>query len=195
MTTKIRSTAVIGTVFGLAGLLASSPVLTAQTSYGVSLGLNYIGPAPSGNSYSQGFAVQASVGRQLWPGFSVRLDALATRVDDARAARNVPCPSFAQTCGSAGSDRPVGVAGLVANGVVNVTPPGTVYLVAGGGAYYLYQHPSVAGTVRFGVSVGGGISLPVGDRAHAFVEARYHDLLGMPSQPMWLVPVTFGIRY
>ncbi len=55
--------------------------------------------------------------------------------------------------------------------------------------------PSVAGTVRFGVSVGGGISLPVGDRPHAFVEARYHDLLGMPSQPMWLVPVTFGIRY
>ena len=139
--------------------------------------------------------MQGSVGRQLWPGFSMRLDALATQFGDRRAAFYVPCPSFDQTCGSAGYDRPVGVAGLIANGVVNVTPPGTVYLVAGGGAYYLYQHPSVAGTVRFGVSVGGGISLPVGDRAHAFVEARYHDLLGMRSQPMWLVPVTFGIRY
>jgi len=197
MRTMIRSTTLIGVTFALALLLASASAALGQTSYGLSLGLNYSGPAPSGDSFSQGFAVQGSVGRRLWPGFSVRLDALVTQFGDRRAAFYPPSPVPHSPTRVAPPvfDRPVGVAGLIADGVVSVNPPGTVYLIAGGGAYYLYQHPSDEGTVRFGVSVGGGVSLPVGGRAHAFVEARYHDLLGMPSRPMWLVPVTCGIRF
>src|SRR5438445_4093577 len=92
MRTMIRSTTLIGVTFALALLLASASAALGQTSYGLSLGLNYSGPAPSGDSFSQGFAVQGSVGRRLWPGFSVRLDALVTQFGDRRAAFFPPSP-------------------------------------------------------------------------------------------------------
>jgi hypothetical protein len=45
---------------------------------------------------------------------------------------------------------PVGVAALTANGIATVTNPnrgGRLYLIAGVGPYYIYQHPEVANAV------------------------------------------------
>ncbi len=69
-----------------------------------------------------------------------------------------------------------------------------MYLIAGAGAYYFYDHPSAAGAVRLGVSAGAGFAVRVG-RPRLFIEARYHDLFRAPSQPTWLVPLSFGVRF
>jgi hypothetical protein len=69
-----------------------------------------------------------------------------------------------------------------------------MYLMAGAGTYYFYEHASAAGAVRLGASAGAGVSFKLGP-PRLFVEARYHDLFRAPSQPTWLVPVVFGIRF
>jgi hypothetical protein len=92
----------------------------------------------------------------------------------------------------------VGVAGLTASALISgpaLLSGVTVYLVTGGGAYYLYEHPSVAGAVRPDVSLGAGVTVQVASRSQVFLETRYHRLLGSPSQPTWLAPVTLGIRF
>ncbi len=195
----VRTFTFVGVSLGVALLLAYTPAALAQTFYGLAGGLNYSGPVPSGDSYSHGFAVQASVGRQLTRRLGVRLDAFASRFDDSRP---MPvCILILQPppgCSASGFVKPVGVAGLTANGLVNVTPPGAgigMYLIAGGGAYYLYQHPNAAGAVRPETSAGAGFTVSVSGRLQVFVEGRYHDLLGAPTQPTWLVPVTFGVRF
>ena len=182
---------------GVIALLASPGTAFAQTFYGLSAGLNYSGPAPAGDSFTQGFAVQASVGRQLVPGLSVRLDAFTSRFDDSRPSAACPCPLSSPGC-CAGFAKPVGVAGLMANGLMNLQPPVAgveMYLIVGAGADYLYQHPSAEGAVRPDLSAGGGVTVRMTNGSRLFLEARYHDLLGSPSPPTWLVPVTFGIRF
>jgi hypothetical protein len=182
---------------GVIALLASPGTASAQTFYGLSAGLNYSGPAPAGDTFTQGFAVQASVGRQLVPGLSVRLDAFTSRFDDSRPTVACPCPSFSPGC-CAGFAKPVGVAGLMANGLMNLQPPVAgvgMYLIVGAGVDYLYQHPSAEGAVWPDLSAGAGVTVQVASRSQLFLEARYHDLLGTPSSPSWLVPVTFGIRF
>ena len=109
--------------------------------------------------------------------------------------RSGPC---GRPPGSDGFTHPVGVAALTASALVTLDPPGTavrMYLIAGGGAYYSYQHPSAEGAVRPGVSAGAGFALQVGGRSRIFVEARYHDVLGAPSQPTWLLPLTLGMTF
>ncbi len=69
-----------------------------------------------------------------------------------------------------------------------------MYLIVGASTYYYYEHPSAAGVVRMGVSAGAGFSVHVGP-PRLFVEGRYHDLFRAPSQPTWLVPVVFGMRF
>src|SRR5260370_42346476 len=64
-----------------------------------------------------------------------------------------------------------------------------MYVIAGPGAYYVYQNPGAAGAVRPGVSAGGGVSTRGGSRSTVFVEARYHRLLTPPGPPPWLVPL------
>ena len=182
---------------GVIALLVSPGTASAQTFYGLSAGLNYSGPAPAGDSFTQGFAVQASVGRQLVPGLSVRLDAFTSRFDDSRPTAACPCPLSSPGC-CAGFAKPVGVAGLMANGLMNLQPPVAgveMYLIVGAGADYLYQHPSAGGAVRPDLSAGGGVTVRMTNGSRLFLEARYHDLLGSPSPPTWLVPVTFGIRF
>src|SRR6266568_2270843 len=88
--------------------------------------------------------------------------------------------------------------GFAVKGLLNVDPPGPwarLYLIAGTGAYYLYQQPGATGAVRFGVSAGAGFVVPVRGRSRVFVEARYHDLAPAPAQPRWLVPVTMGVIF
>jgi len=99
--------------------------------------------------------------------------------------------------GSDGVADPIGISGLTASMRLFVDPPQAVrmYLIAGPGAYYVYQHPSEAGAVRPGVSAGGGFSTRVGSRSAVFVEARYHRLFNLPSHPTWLVPLTLGLTF
>ncbi len=188
-------------------LLTTSPALSAQTFYGLAGGLNYAGPAPAGpqgnERYTRGFALQASLGRQFGDRLGARLDAFVNHfaVQQPPQLVGVMCP-IGGPCGPpAGTDgftHPVGVAALTASALVTVDPPGTVvrmYLIAGGGAYYLYQHPSAEGAVRPGVSAGAGFAVQVGGRSRIFVEARYHDVLGAPSQPTWLLPLTLGMTF
>ncbi len=192
-----RSLTRVALSLGVIALLASPGTASAQTFYGLSAGLNYSGPAPAGDSFTQGFAVQASVGRQLVPGLSVRLDAFTSRFDDSRPSAACPCPTSSPGC-CAGFAKPVGVAGLMANGLMNLQPPVAgvgMYLIVGAGADYLYQHPSAGGAVRPDLSAGGGVTVRMTNGSRLFLEARYHDLLGSPSPPTWLVPVTFGIRF
>jgi hypothetical protein len=185
--------------FGLGMLLGVPAATRAQTFVGLAGGLNYQGSAPAGEHYTRGFAVQASVGRQLLPRLALRLDAFASRFDDTRPTVTYNYPCLPSGCGpntpTPGFVEPVGMAGFTANWLVNVNPQGSLYVITGGGAYYLYQHPSAEGSVRLGMSVGAGVSVPVGSRSHAFVEARYHGLVGAPSLPTWLLPLTFGIRF
>jgi len=86
----------------------------------------------------------------------------------------------------------------MANGLMNLQPPVAgveMYLIVGAGADYLYQHPGAGGAVRPDLSAGGGVTVRMTNGSRLFLEARYHDLLGSPSPPTWLVPVTFGIRF
>jgi hypothetical protein len=69
---------------GLGAVLASPPAARAQTFYGLAGGLSYGGPEPSGQSYTHGFAVQASVGRQFAQRLGVRIDAFTSGFDDIR---------------------------------------------------------------------------------------------------------------
>ncbi len=192
---------------GFALLLATSPALPAQNFYGLAGGLNYAGPVPAGlqgnERYTRGFALQASLGRQFGGRLGARLDAFVNHfaVQQPPQVVGVACP-ISGPCGpppgTDGFTHPVGVAALTASALVTLDPPGTavrMYLIAGGGAYYLYQHPSAEGAVRPGVSVGAGFAVQVGGRSRIFVEARYHDVLSAPSQPTWLVPLTLGMTF
>jgi hypothetical protein len=157
--------------------------------------LNYISrPAwQSAERYSHGFALQVSVGRQFSHRLGARLDAFVAHFGVELPPRLALC---AFSCTSVSGT--VGLASFTASGVLNVDPPGSglrMYAIAGAGTYYFYQHPSAGGAVRPGLAVGGGFTLKVRGRSQVFVEARYHDILGAPSQPTWLVPLTFGIRF
>jgi hypothetical protein len=191
-------------------LVAVQPALPAQTFYGIAGGLNYAGPVPlpnpqSDEHYTRGFALQASVGRQFGDRVGVRIDAFFNHfaVQQPPLFVGVMCPMGSSApCGgppgSAGFTEPLGVAALTASALVNVDPPEyrlRMYLIGGIGAYYFYQHPNIEGAVRPGLSAGGGFALHVQGRSQIFVEARYTDVLGAPSQPTWLVPLTFGLRF
>ena len=187
----------------LASALLVAPSVGAQSFYGLAGGLNYAGPAPSLSAhYSSGFALQVSVGRRFGDRLGTRLDAFVNHfaIQGPPVAFGVACPSSGPCGPPGGSDGfadPIGIAGLTASIRLIVDPPQAVrmYLIAGPGAYYVYQHPSEAGAVRPGVSAGGGFSTRVGSRSAVLVEARYHHLFSLPSHPTWLVPLTLGLTF
>jgi len=199
---SIRATIQIPGPLALALLLASSPAVCAQSFYGLAGGLNYAGPTSLSNHYTSGFALQVSVGHQFGDRLSARLDAFINRfgIEGPPAGVGVMCPSSGPCGRPPGSDgfaEPIGISGLTASMRLIVDPPQAVrmYLIAGPGAYYVYQHPSETGAVRPGVSAGGGITTRVGSRSAVFVEARYHHLFSVPSHPTWLVPLTLGFTF
>jgi len=189
----------------LALALLLAPSVGAQSFYGLAGGLNYAGPTTFGTQgdehYTRGFALQASVGRQFGDRVGARLDALLNHfaVQGSPVAVGVMCPRSGPCGPPPGTDgfNDRGLAALTASALVNLDPPGPVrmYLVAGGGAYYFYQHPTAEGAMRLGMSAGGGFTVRVKARSRIFVEARYHDLLGTPIRPMWLVPLTLGVTF
>jgi hypothetical protein len=187
-------------------LLAVSSVSSAQTFYGMAGGLNYAGSLPDANPlpdehYTRGFAIQGSVGRQFGDRFGVRLDAFVNHFAvQATESRAFACPMGALCDGSQPNTltNPVGVTALRANALVTLDPPAyavRMYLIGGFGGYYFYQHPTIEGAVRPGVSGGVGFNVRVNGRSRVFVEALYNKILSAPSQPTWLLPLTFGVRF
>jgi hypothetical protein len=134
----------------------------------------------------------------------VRVDALVARVTASSipvAYPLLPCPSFG--CGGtayAAPTGPVGVAALTVSELIDVLPatpgggPG-FYLIAGTGAYYVFQHPTAPASMRLGLSGGAGVELRLEGKSALFVEARYHGLMNAPMDSRWLVPVTVGMRF
>jgi len=192
--------------FCLVLLIGVQPAIAAQTFYGIGGGLNYAGSLPNANPlpdehYTRGFAIQGSVGRQFSDRFGVRLDAFVNHFAvQAIENRAIACPMGALCVGSQPSTltNPVGVTALRANALVTLDPPGyavRMYLIGGFGGYYFYQHPTIEGAVRPGVAGGVGFNVSVNGRSRVFVEALYNKILSAPSQPTWLLPLTFGVRF
>jgi hypothetical protein len=191
---------------GLALLVAFAPAAPAQTFFGLTGGFNVSqGPSAFGQSYSQGFTSQALVGRRLASHFRVRLETLVSHFTSAStlfyAYPNVPSCLHCNP-GPPAPGFPVGTVGVAELGASEImdlipAPPGGVgiYLIAGGGAYYLYQHPTAEGTLRFGLSGGAGLELRLRGTSAVFLEARYHALVNAPSDPRWLVPISVGVRF
>ncbi len=204
---KIASAVAIHALLASCFVVASPGPLSAQTFYGISSGLNYAGPSPSADPFSQqhytrGFTVQLSFGRQLGDRWATRIDAFLNHL----AVQQPPIPIMAMCAYGArcvpryrdGFTSPIGIEGLTASMRLTVDPARTgvkMYLIAGSGAYYIYQNAGAASAVRAGVSAGGGLMTRVGSRSAVFVEARYHRLLSAPGHPTWLVPLTFGFTF
>jgi hypothetical protein len=82
------------------------------------------------------------------------------------------------------------------NGLASIDSRGLFYVIGGAGLYDAYgDRGNDKAGVQVGVSAGAGIAVPVGVRVRAFVEGRYHAMLGGGAQPPWFVPVTVGIRF
>ena len=202
---RLRRIALI-TVPSLTLLLLPS-VARAQRFVGFAGGTNVAqGPVLPYQNLSSGVAGQASLGYRLAPRLRVRFDALVSRFTATAQTLyynvpNRPCPSFG--CGSgAASAAPTGSVGVASFGVselIDVLPaapggPG-FYLIAGGGAYYVFEHPTAPSLMRFGLSGGAGVELRLEGTSAIFLEARYHGLMNAPADSRWLVPVTVGMRF
>jgi len=160
------------------------------------------GPALEYQALSAGFAGQASIGYRATSHLRVRFDALASHF---RATQDVlltaPLPYCYCSGGSSSATvtGAVSVAAISVNELFDVLPaapggPG-FYLIAGGGAYYLFQNPSAPTMMRFGLSGGAGLELRLQGSSALFLEARYHGLMNAPADARWLVPVTVGMRF
>lgn len=198
-------------------LFAVSSALSAQTFYGIAGGLNYAGSLPDANQvpsehYTRGFAVQGSVGRQFGDRFAVRLDAFvnhfavqATELSPELCPVGASCMpnqcAIGVLCVGAQPHtltNSLGVTALRANALLTVDPRGytaRMYLIAGAGGYYFYQHPSVEGAVRVGLSAGAGFNIRVKGRSQVFIEGMYDKIIGAPGEPTWLLPFTVGVRF
>jgi hypothetical protein len=184
-------------------LLLLPSVARGQRFVAIAGGTNVAqGPALPAQSLSAGFAGQASIGSRLAPRLRVRLDALVARATASAATVNYPtfcAVSFGCGSGTAAPTGPVGVAALTVSELIDVLPaasggPG-FYLIAGTGAYYVFQHPTAPASMRLGLSGGAGLELRLEGNSALFVEARYHGLMNAPADSRWLVPVTVGMRF
>jgi len=174
----------------------------AQRFGGISGGTNVAqGPTLPLQSLSSGVAAEASMGYRVTPHLRVRFDALLSHFGAAQNG-NILSPTCLGCVGGSTSGAPtgsVGVAALTVNELFDVFPaapggPG-FYLIAGGGAYYLFQNPTAPTMMRFGLSGGAGLELRLQGNSALFLEARYHGLMNAPADARWLVPVTVGMRF
>ena len=188
-------------------VLAVFSVSKAQTFYGVAGGLTYAGALSDANlfpdeHYTRPVTIQGSVGRQFGDWLAVRLDALVNHFAVRRTENLVDQCPMGVLCGSSHLlsrtfTNPLGVTAIKANMILMDPPPYAVqmYLIAGAGGYYFYQHPSMQGAVRPGFSVGAGFNVKAYRRSQVFVEGAYNRILGAPSGPTWLLPLTVGVRF
>jgi hypothetical protein len=196
--------------FGLALLLLWPASAPAQTTFSLGGGLNVARTLPTDlpfyhGSTTQGFAVQASVGRPYRGRFAWRIDAFVSQFQMTQYSgfagvmcqQNPPPGTCCGICPLETAKGRVAMLGIAANQLVNVAPaafPVGMYVIWGAETDYLYQHPTAHGALRLGASVGGGLTLPLASHVQGFVEARYHLLVAAPIGPTWLVPVTVGLR-
>lgn len=78
---------------------------------------------------------------------------------------------------------------------LSVDPRGILYVIGGARLYDVNGVNAPTTAWHFGVSAGAGIAVPVAPHLRAFVEARWHGLLGTTSGPSQLVPITVGLRF
>ena len=191
-------------------LLLLPAVARAQRFLGFAGGTNVAqGPALPYQSLSPGVAGQASLGYRLAPRLRVRFDALVSHFKAASdlnylvspyALACLPtAPSCAPVASSPAPTGTVGLAALAVDELIDVLPaapggPG-FYLIAGAGAYYVFEHPTAPSLMRFGLSGGAGVEMRLQGTAALFLEARYHGLMNAPADSRWLVPVTVGMRF
>lgn len=209
--TRVRTFMFVSMSLGLAFPLGSPSAAQGQMVYAFAGGLNVArtvpGPYPPFPAHTaNGFALQASVGRRLAGRWTWRLDVFASQFQLTQPSDfagvmcvfNPPPGTCCGICPRGTTTGVVGVAGLAPSGLVSLTRAASgfgMYLFAGPETAYWYQHPDVRGALRFGGSSGVGLTVPVGGRIQAVVEARYHALIDAPSQPTWFLPVTFGLRF
>jgi Outer membrane protein beta-barrel domain len=176
----------------ICALICARPV-SGQTFVELGGGWSYVAPTPSGQAYSAGANLRASIGREVTPNFRLRLDALWNQFDDrTQVFANYPCPSTGCAQTSYTSQQWSTVVGLTGNGVLNVDPRGILYVVGGAG---VYDVNGIAGEIHVGVSAGAGITVPVSVHMRAFAEGTWHGLLGNTAGPSRFLPVTFGFRF
>ena len=196
--------------FGLALLLLWPASAPGQTTLSFAGGLNVArtlpGAVPAIHGFTtQGFAIQASVGRPSRGRFAWRIDAFVSQFEMTQYSgwagvmcqQNPPPGTCCGVCPLETAKGRVGMLGVAANQRVNVSPPAFpigMYVIWGVETDYLYQHPTAGSALRLGVSAGGGLTLPLTSHVRAFVEARYHMLVAAPTGPTWLVPVTMGLQ-
>jgi hypothetical protein len=191
--------------FCLVLLIGVQPAIAAQTFYGVAGGLNYAGPDLANfqfadDHYTHGLALQLSVGRQFGDRFAMRMDGLINRfvVQHPLVIFAPTCPQCGNQATSGGESDGMGLTALRVSGLLTLDPPRypvRMYVIGGAGAYYFYQHPSAEGAVRAGLAAGAGFTINVHNHSRLFVEGVYNRILGAPSQPTWLLPITFGVRF
>jgi hypothetical protein len=177
-------------------LLASPSAARAQVFYEFGGGWNYFARAPDGDlgdRYTHGFSIRASAGRQLAPAFRLRIDAFVSFFGDT-VFGVVPPPNQPPV-----HVLSVRVAGLMANGLLNVDPRGILYLIGGAGLYDAYlgrrhlgDYPDTG--MQVGISGGAGIAVPVGRGYRVFIEASYHSF-SVTTPPSWMLPITVGLRF
>lgn len=177
---------------GLGCLFVCPAPARAQMFVELAGGWNYVPTLPSGAIYASGSNVRASIGWKVAPNFRWRIDAFTSQFDSKDNSR-IPCPSFG--CSPSDYVNAERVDGLTASGLVSVDPRGIFYVIGGAGLYDVNNAGLTVPERHFGVSAGAGITVPMGSRLRAVVEARWHDLLGNPPGPTWLVPITVGLRY
>jgi len=175
---------------GLGCLLVCALPARAQTFVEFGGGWNLMTSAASGDYYTRGISIRASVGSQIAPSVGWRIDIFTSEFD-----HNV---QFYPPCAFPGCTHPyyhaqsVSVDGLTANGMVNLDPRGVFYVIGGAG---LYDLRGPATELHLGASLGAGIAVPVVSRLRVVVEARWHGVLGATAGPPWILPITVGLRF
>jgi hypothetical protein len=164
----------------------------AQSFVELGAGWNYYAPAAQPESYRQTYNIRASIGQQISPRVLIRFDALVNQFQQQVFRGGEPCP-FA-SCAPQYISQVGGITALTANALVNVDERGIFYISGGSGIYDTNANSDPA-KVSIGVSAAIGITVPVGVRLRAFLEARDHIMLASGSQPPWFVPITFGLRF
>src|SRR6202521_1686926 len=110
---RVRLLPYVAVSLGVISLLAAPATAFTQTFYGLSVGRNYFGPAPWGDSFTHGLTAQACLGRQLGRGLSVRLDAFRSLFHETETSGfHCDCSGVPPCCSLS---KPVGVVGFAAN--------------------------------------------------------------------------------
>jgi hypothetical protein len=178
---------------GFAAVIASAPVVRAQSFVEFAAGSNYVHARPEGTtfSYGHGFTGRASYGQRVASNVSVRLDADVVQFDDA-VEFFPPCapPGCTQRYYTTSTNF---LAGLSLNALANLDHSGSVYVIGGAGPGFGGDASTREWNLR--ISAGAGVAIPSGDRLRLVLEARWLGLVGGTLNASWLIPFTVGVRY